>query len=388
MLSEQQFALIEQSLPLVANVGVGVTEHFYARLFEHNPEVKHYFNLSNQQSGKQPFALFSAIARFATFLGEPEKLDTLKKQIAQKHVALTIKPEHYPIVGTHLIATLQELFPEDFTKDIEAAWTAAYLAIADLLITEETGLYAQNAAAVGGWDGTRQFQITRIEQESEQVKSFYLAPTNGGPIVGFTPGQYLTVQVQPGDQAYRQMRHYSITGIFDGQYRISVKQDGVVSGFLHKASIGALIDLTPPSGDFTLKTSSNPKVFISAGVGITPMVAMLGHLVEMKSSTPCHFLHACQNEAMHSFKEWLNGVSQKTALVDVIHWYEEQSDYATFTGFMNLHDVTNLPIKDGEFYLCGPIGFMKAIYKQLTALGVSQSQIHYELFGPHSDLAA
>lgn len=386
MLSASQFALIQQSLPLVANAGVSVTEHFYARMFRLNPELKHIFNLSNQASGKQPLALFAAIARFATFLGEPEKLEGLKKQIAQKHVALSILPEHYPIVGTHLIATLNELFPNEFTKDIEAAWVAAYGIICDLLITEEAGLYHHNQAQLGGWVGARAFTIANIVEESRDVKSFYLAPCDGKPIMDFTAGQYLTVQVQPDGQAYRQMRHYSLTGKFGNQYRISVKRDGLVSGFLHERQVGDVVNVSAPAGDFTLKVNNKNKVFISAGVGITPMIAMLNTAVA-KTSSACWFLHACQNPSTHSFKRDLALIADNNANVTFVTWYEEMTD-GGHSGLMNINECATLPLENSDFYLCGPLGFMKSVYQQLIAIGVQPDSIHYELFGPHSDLSA
>jgi nitric oxide dioxygenase len=383
MLTQQQFALIEQSLPLLANAGVEVTKHFYARLFSANPEVKHYFNLSNQASGKQPLALFSAIARFATYLGEPEKLSALKTQIAHKHVALTILPEHYPIVGEHLLATLREMFPNEFTAEIESAWLAAYLQIADLLITEEAAYYQKQQVAEGGWQGTREFVISKIVQESSGVKSFYLMPADNKPIMDFTPGQYITVQVHPSDNPYRQMRHYSLTGKFANQYRITVKQDGAVSNYLHALQVGDSVNLTPPAGEFVLKNNPAEKVFISAGVGITPMIAMLAESIQQNAQ--CYFLHACQNQQHHSFKDWLNEQGQLDN-VNYFTWYENGVG-AEYNGFMQLSDISNLPLTNAEYYLCGPHSFMKAMYQQLMQLGVAKSAVHYELFGPHSDLS-
>lgn len=386
MLSESQFMLIQQSLPLVANAGVSVTEHFYSRMFQKNPELKHIFNLTNQENGKQQLALFSAIAKFATYLGEPEKLEGLKKQIAQKHVALSILPQHYPIVGTHLIATLNELFPNEFTNEIEEAWIAAYKLICDLLITEETGLYQQNQDRHGGWSGTRDFTIKKIVDESREVKSFYLAPCDDKPTMDFSPGQYLTVQVQPRDIKYRQMRHYSLTGKFGNQYRISVKREGLVSGFLHGCQIGDVVKVSAPSGDFTLKPNEKTKVFISAGVGITPMIAMLDSSVQT-SSAVCWFLHASQNQSTHSFKQYLETISTIHPHVNLVTWYEENHD-ANYLGRMNIHECGELPLENSDFYLCGPLGFMKSVYQQLIDKGVTPDAIHYELFGPHSDLAA
>lgn len=383
MLSQQQFALIEQSLPLLANAGVEVTNHFYARLFSANPEVKHYFNLSNQANGQQQFALFSAIARFATYLAEPQKLTALKQQIAHKHVALQILPEHYPIVGEHLLATLRELFPNEFSAEIESAWLAAYLMIADLLITEETMHYRKQQTSLGGWNGLREFSISKIVAESTGVKSFYLLPLDNQPVMDFVAGQYITVAVNVPNIPYRQMRHYSLTGKFDNQYRITVKQQGAVSSYLHGLLVGDSISLTAPSGEFVLQHTQKSKVFISAGVGITPMIAMLN--TALNNNAKCYFLHACQNKQHHSFEYMVKALSQNC--VEFYTWYENEPD-AELSGLMNLSDVANLPLQDTEFYLCGPHGFMKSIYQQLMQLGVRNQQVHYELFGPHSDLSS
>ncbi|MFC3032874.1 NO-inducible flavohemoprotein [Pseudoalteromonas fenneropenaei] len=384
MLSEHHFALIKQSLPLLANAGVAVTEHFYTRLFSEQPELKHIFNLSNQASGKQQFALFAAIARFATYLDTPERLAQLTAQIANKHVALQIKPEHYPIVGANLLATLRTLFPAEFTPEVEAAWANAYGIIADLLITAEAGKYQQMQNQMGGWYGLRTFYIADMIEESAHVKSFYLKPLDGKAVANYVSGQFITVSVHIPNTEYRQQRHYTLSGRIHNGYRISVKNDGLVSAYLHQCPLGTELQLAPPAGDFTLRANQKPKVLISGGVGITPMVAMLEELITQAS--PVWFLHACQNAQQHSFKHWL--VEQQALNNTLIckTWYEE-GDGADFSGRMDI-DAIALPLTEADFYLCGPEAFMRGIYHQLIAAQVSPNQIYYEMFGPHSDLSA
>lgn len=110
MLDQQTIATVQSTIPLLAATGPKLTAHFYDRMFEHNPELKHIFNMSNQFNGDQREALFNAICAYAANIDNLAALLPAVERIAQKHTSLNIKPEHYSIVGHHLISTLDEMF--------------------------------------------------------------------------------------------------------------------------------------------------------------------------------------------------------------------------------------------------------------------------------------
>jgi len=400
MLNNEQIQLVKSTVPLLEESGPAITDYFYNRLFTHNPEAQNIFNMSNQASGKQSFALFSAIAAYAKNLDNVEQLLTMVERIAQKHTSLNIQPAHYDLVGHHLIETLRELVPEQFTKEIEDAWTAAYQALAAIFINREGELYQQREALTGGWKGGRQFALEEKRIESELVKSLVFEPVDGGPVIDYLPGQYIGIEVQPKQSEFKEIRQYSLSDKANGDsYRISVKREivgtpGIVSNYLHDGlRLGDEVTLYAPAGDFYLQSNAKPKVLISAGVGLTPMQAMLETLVAeqkgvagqdaLADKPEIHFLHACENIAQHSFKKRQVDLVQQGKVRNYI-WYKSESDESALHGYMDISIIADqLPLIEADFYLCGPVGFMQFAKQQLVTLGVADDCIHYEVFGPH-----
>ncbi|MBH0036408.1 NO-inducible flavohemoprotein [Pseudoalteromonas sp. NZS71_1] len=393
MLSDKTIEIVKSTVPLLAEAGTVVTDHFYKRLFSHNPELKNIFNMANQDTGRQQFALFNALAAYAQNIDNLAVLKEALTRINHKHTSLNILPEHYPIVGAHLIGTLKELIPEQFTPDVEYAWREAYGVLADICITEEAALYEHSKNKHGGWAGTRQFEITNKQAESELVTSFTLTPVDGEAVITHKPGQYLGIKVKPEGAEYEEIRQYSISQKSNAKnYRISVKKElqpkpGMVSNYLHSLEQGTIVELYPPAGDFFLRNNTSPAVLISAGVGQTPMLAMLETLLSDNSNQEIMYLHACENTQQHSFSKYLNELNAVYNRLQTMTWFNQATEGADFTGLMNLNAVqAQLPLSNGDFYLCGPAGFMAFIKNQLLELGVKNEQIHYEVFGPHQDL--
>ena len=393
MLSDKTIEIVKSTVPLLAEAGTVVTDHFYKRLFSHNPELKNIFNMANQDTGRQQFALFNALAAYAQNIDNLAVLKEALARINHKHTSLNILPEHYPIVGAHLIGTLKELLPEQFTPDVEYAWREAYGVLADICITEEAALYEHSKNKHGGWAGTRQFEITNKQAESELVTSFTLTPVDGEAVITHKPGQYLGIKVKPEGAEYEEIRQYSISQKSNAKnYRISVKKElqpkpGMVSNYLHSLEQGTIVELYPPAGDFFLRNITSPVVLISAGVGQTPMLAMLETLLSDNSNQEIMYLHACENTQQHSFSKYLYDLTAQNNRLKTITWFNQATEGADFTGLMNLNAVqAQLPLSNGDFYLCGPAGFMAFIKNQLLELGVKNEQIHYEVFGPHQGL--
>lgn len=395
MVTDQHIAIVKQTIPLLEQTGPKLTEHFYTRMFHHNPELKHIFNMSHQHSGNQSVALFNALAAYARHIDNLPALAAAVERIAHKHTSFDIQPEHYAIVGHHLIETLRELAGNQFTADIEEAWTAAYQQIADIFIQREGDLYLHNQKSKGGWQGLRPFTVMKKEAESDLVTSFYLEPVDGQSVLDFQPGQYLGIQVQPEQHDYLEVRQYSLSDRSNGRsYRISVKREsgdvpGLVSNHLHdRVQVGDQLKVMAPAGDFVFSETNQPVVLISAGVGSTPMQAILESLAANQHPYPVHYLHACEHAAQHSFKYRVQALEDSLPLMSHT-WYrtEDSNDYRIHKGVMDLASIQEqLPLHSGNFYLCGPVAFMSFIHQQLTHLGVPANRIHYEVFGPHQTL--
>lgn len=142
MLSEKTIAVVKSTAPILAQHGETLTRHFYKRLFEHHPEIVPMFDAANQASGKQQKALAVAIAAYAANIDRLEALGKAIETIAQKHVSYAVKPEHYPIVGENLLASIREVLGETATEEVITAWTEAYAFLSDVLIGREKEIYA------------------------------------------------------------------------------------------------------------------------------------------------------------------------------------------------------------------------------------------------------
>ncbi|WP_111978006.1 NO-inducible flavohemoprotein [Algibacillus agarilyticus] len=393
MLTTEHIAVVKSTIPLLEVGGDAITEHFYQRLFTHNPELKNIFNMSNQQTGRQKTALFGAILAYAKNIDNLAVLKHAVERIVQKHTSFHVEPAHYDVVGLHLIETLRELLPEQFTEEVETAWTAAYGVLANVFINREEELYSQRENTLGGWRGKRAFCLVDKVVESALVTSFVFEPMDHQPVIDYQVGQYVGVELTPQGSDYVEIRQYSLSSKPNGKsYRISVKRelgehDGLMSNHLHDhLNVGDLVDLHAPAGDFFFVDRSAPVVLISAGVGITPMQAMLEKLAAEHYAKPVYYLHACENASQHSFANRTEALCNRNDW-HFATWYKEECSTQPHVhhGLIDFSQV-DLPIKEGHFYLCGPVGFMQFAKTNLIKQGVDESRIHYEVFGPHATL--
>ncbi|MFZ6765804.1 NO-inducible flavohemoprotein [Undibacterium sp. Di26W] len=391
--------LVKATVPVLKEHGVTLTRHFYTRLFEHNPELKPVFNQGNQQSGSQQQALAMAVLAYAEHIDNPMVLMPVLTLVANKHVSVGIRAEHYPIVGMHLLASIKEVLGDAASDELIAAWAAAYGQLADVLIAQETTIYAQAATIPGGWTGWRSFVISQKTPESEEITSFYLRPADGGKVPAYRPGQYVSVKVFVPELGIMQPRQYSLSAAPGGEsLRISVKREaemadkpaGLVSNVLHRdLHEGAILDLAPPMGDYVLhEDRETPVVLISAGVGVTPKMAMLEHLLQNKTSRQVRFLHACRHGGVHAFKHHVRKLTGSHAHVKSLIYYEtprakdQPSVDFDYSGRLNLQAVAaDVILPEADYYVCGPRPFMQAQIASLRALGVAADRIHKEAFG-------
>ncbi|PWB33721.1 NO-inducible flavohemoprotein [Pseudomonas sp. SDI] len=392
MLNAQDRAIVKATVPLLESGGEALTTHFYTMMLSEYPEVRPLFNQAHQASGDQPRALANGVLMYARHIDQLEQLGGLVSTIINKHVALQILPEHYPIVGRCLLRAIEEVLGKDIaTAEVLAAWGAAYQQLADILIGAEEGMYQQKAEAVGGWRGARAFKLAKRVEESSEIVSFYFTPVDGEAILQAEPGQYIGLQLFI--DGVEQRRNYSLSALSDGgEYRISVKREpqGQVSNYLHEQlQVGDTLNLFPPSGEFTLAASSKPLVLISGGVGITPTLAMAE--AALASGRLVHFIHCARNGAVHAFRDWADGVAARNPRFKRFYCYAEDdgvSPAADALGMLSRDQLGQwLPQeRDVDAYFLGPKGFMAAVKKHLKGLGVPEGQSRYEFFGPAAAL--
>ncbi|UVL55558.1 NO-inducible flavohemoprotein [Pseudomonas sp. B21-035] len=392
MLNAQDRAIVKATVPLLESGGEALTTHFYKLMLSEYPEVRPLFNQAHQASGDQPRALANGVLMYARHIDQLEQLGGLVGQIINKHVALQILPEHYPIVGSCLLRAIEEVLGKDIaTPEVIAAWGAAYQQLADILIGAEGEVYAQKAAAPGGWRGARAFKLVERVEESSEIVSFYFAPVDGGAILQAEPGQYIGLQLLI--DGVEQRRNYSLSALSNaGQYRISVKREagGKVSNYLHQQlAVGDSINLFPPSGEFTLSASDKPLVLISGGVGITPTLPMLEAALD--SGRLVHFIHCARNGAVHAFRDWVDELAARHPQVKRFYCYAEDDGVSLPADAVGLLSADQLgqwlpQERDVDAYFLGPKAFMASVKRHLKGLGVPEQQSRYEFFGPASAL--
>ncbi|MFD7243665.1 globin domain-containing protein [Streptomyces massasporeus] len=392
MLSEQSAATVRATLPAVGAALGTITERFYAGLFEAHPDLlRDLFNRGNQAAGTQRQALAGSIAAFAThLLDRPgQRPDAMLQRIAHKHASLGVTPEQYGVVHEHLFAAIAEVLGEAVTPEVAAAWDEVYWLMANALIAVERRLREEHGGPT--W---RAWEVVERVSETADVTTFRLRPTDGGPVRDFLAGQYVSVRVPLADGA-RQIRQYSLSGAPGPDLRqISVKRvhtagapDGEVSNHLHaRVRVGDVLDLSEPYGDLVLDAGSDtPLLLASAGIGVTPMTAMLAHLADSGHRAPVTVVHADRSPATHALRTDHEAYAAKLSDAAVHLWYEQDAPADTHPGLV---DLTGIPLAPGtRAYLCGPLPFMRAVRTQLIAKGVAPADIHYEVFGPDLWLA-
>lgn len=392
MLSNTHRTIVKSTVPLLESGGEKLITHFYQMLLRDYPQVAPLFNKAHQGTGEQARALANGILMYARNIDQLEQLGALVGTVINKHVALQVQPEHYPMVGDALLRAIREVLGAEIATDqVIEAWGEAYQQLADILIGAEKKIYDDKAMAVGGWRGARNFVVARKENESDEITSFYLTPQDGKELMRYEPGQYICLKVTVNGEEMR--RQYSLSSAMnEQQYRISVKREpgGKVSNYLHDhVQVDSIIELFPPSGEFTLVDNQKPLVLISGGVGITPMLAMLESA--LTTERPIHFIHSARHGGVHAFRPMVEEYAKKHTRLKVYFCYErprEQDAASHATGFIDLKKLSEwMPSSvDVDAYFVGPKPFMKAIKRHLRDIGVPGDQSRYEFFGPASAL--
>ncbi len=392
MLTEQQKAIVRSTVPLLETGGEALTSHFYKIMLGEHPEVRPLFNSAHQQSGAQPRALAHSVLMYAKNIDRLEALGNLPAQIINKHVALQVQPEHYPIVGGCLLRAIREVLGAEIaTDEVLAAWGAAYQQLADILIGAEAQAYDRNAAIEGGWRGERAFIVQKKVQESSEITSFHLVPADGVKVRAHEPGQYIGLRLLIDGQEQR--RNYSISAPSNGQHlRISVKREpgGKASNHLHdNVREGDTLKVFPPAGNFTLKEGDRPLVLISGGVGITPTLPMLA--AALQGERPVTFIHCARERSVHAFRDQIDALAQKHPQLTRRYCYDHAApgDDVDAQGLLTSEQLGAwLPeSRDADVYFLGPRGFMRSVKQSLKQLGLPDDQVHYEFFGPAEALA-
>ena len=240
----------------------------------------------------------------------------------------------------------------------------------------------------------RPYRVTRIVDESRVIRSFHLAPADGHAVPPFQAGQHLPIRVKTATGELLHRTYTISQAPSDGGLRLSIKREGVASSHLHdQVHAGDVIEALGPRGQFTIDAAlRRPAVLIGAGVGITPMVAFARHVVtegfRNRRTRPLHLIQVARSEDLRAFGAELHTLQQRANGAMKLHVVLDEGEGApegARQGPLTLDLLkTLLPFDDHEFFLCGPPGFMQALYDSLRDLGVRDARIQAEAFGPSS----
>lgn len=287
--------------------------------------------------------------------------------------------------------TRQQLLRALRIPALSPGWQASFRA----LLEEQPGSGNAGLAVTSpppAWPGFRQLTVAAVSRESDSVISIRLEDPNGA-LPAARPGQYLTLRVQPDKRQGSVLRNYSLSGPPDADYyRITVKREhnGAASGYLHtRLAVGDQLDVAAPRGTFILDRTDAAVLLISAGIGATPVLAMLQALVAEHSDREIWWLHSARSSREHSFAAEAKALVASLPNVRTRVYYSrpgpndlEGRDFDS-SGRLTGSLLAELePPRDAQAYLCGPARFMAEISAGLAALGIDPSRIHTEPFGP------
>lgn len=265
-----------------------------------------------------------------------------------------------------------------------------------------TGDWQQTAARLQAdalRDQWRPLRVTRIEDESDGIRSFYFEPADGAGLPAFKAGQHLPLRLSPDGRTPPLIRTYSLSSApSDGFFRISVKRNGLASAYLHDhVSVGDLLQARSPQGSFVVDPQERrPLVLLGAGIGVTPMLSMLREVIyegkRVRGGRATWFIQSARRLADLAFREEVDTLIAKAGdqltAIRVLSQPETSARVGEdfhLTGRIDLDLLKALlPFNDFDFYVCGPAAFTQAIYDGLRGMHIRDERIHAETFGPSS----
>ena len=312
---------------------------------------------------------------------------------------LSAGPEEMTVAETSALLYLpghprQQLLRALRIPALSPGWQGSFRAMLD----DEAGRGNAGLATVSpppAWPGFRRLAVTAIEPEADAVITVRLEDPDGEPLPKVLAGEYLTLRIAPDGAARPLLRNYSLCGPPDaGYYRIAVKREGAASTWLHtELAVGDRLEVAAARGTFLLGPSEAPVLLISAGIGATPVLAMLNALVAEGSRREVWWLHGARDGHGHPFaaeaRELLAQLPNARSHTYYSRPGAEDLEGRDFDAPGRLTSSLLLelaPPRDAEAYVCGPGSFMDEISAGLAAIGVEASHIHTEPFGPEAGI--
>jgi ferredoxin-NADP reductase/MOSC domain-containing protein YiiM len=249
-----------------------------------------------------------------------------------------------------------------------------------------------NEEQAPAWQGFRQMRVAQIRKESDSVTSFVLVSIDGAPLPAFQAGQYVVLRLLIDPNKAPVLRSYSLSDLPAADHlRISVKSElnGTGSSFLcNRVREGDVLDVSAPRGSFTLRPGQSPLVLLSAGVGATPVMAMLHTLAAGRSQREVWWIYGARNRVDHPFAEESRSLLKQLSRGRGYIVYSRPSAIDQVGADFNAPGHIDAPLlerigvsESSDFYLCGPSSFLQKMRDGLRTWGVLAENVHTEIFG-------
>jgi ferredoxin-NADP reductase/MOSC domain-containing protein YiiM len=275
---------------------------------------------------------------------------------------------------------------------LSKGWRASFEALLEQRDTVGNAGLTAASSPPPAWSGFRSLRVSRKIRESTNVVSLVLESVDGRPLAAALPGQFIVLRMKPGLDVPVLMRSYSLSGEPNTErYRISVKREprGAAGAYIDdRLQVGDVVDASAARGNFTLRPGETPIVFLGAGIGATPFLAMLHALAADASLREIWWLYGARNSREHPFAEETRALLKALAHSHSHICYSSPAlqdrvalDFDA-RGRLDSRTLENLQVpRDADFYICGPPAFMSDLTSNLAKWGVAASHIHTENFG-------
>jgi len=280
---------------------------------------------------------------------------------------------------------------------LSAGWGKSFQA----LLQQDLGRGSANGnpglTSVGGsppaWPGFRRLRVSRMTWECDNVFSLELASADDRPLAIAMPGQFVVVRLQPQPEGPPLLRSYSLSGAPGTEcYRLGIKREarGIASNYIATSlKAGDLVEVSAPRGNFVLRTDDRPVVLLSAGIGITPVLAMLHALAAESSQRMVWWFHGARSGNENAFAEETRVLLKRLPNSRSYVQYskpglaDKPGVHFDAPGRLETAILERLGVsKEADFYLCGPSAFLRDFAAGLTAWGVARERVFTEIFGP------
>ena len=307
-------------------------------------------------------------------------------------VKLAEGPERFTVADIDALLYLPGRHPDELQRALRIpalspGWKGSFEALA----AQDAGYAA--ASPPPAWRGFQPLRVGRIERESAGVISLTLESMDGSSLPLALPGQFIVLRLRAAVSMPALLRNYSLSGSPNaGAYRVSVKheENGQGSTFLHsRIKSGDVLEVSAPRGGFILQAGEGPVVLLSAGIGATPVLAMLRALAASQSAREIWWLYGARNAAEHPFAREVRDLAAKLPRVRSFVTYsrpgptDRLGDDYDAPGRLSLEVLQRLGVpRQADFYLCGPPAFLRSFSQDLGSWGIASGRLHQEVFGP------